>query len=268
MTTKHYVPTLVVAALCTLATVGTLAFGDIYNSTGFENPPFSAGPLIGSVCPPTCAQDGWVGVPPLSPAAAVVSSDLALLGRQSLRVRASDLVHQTFINEATHGYYHAIGSYRRSVDYDAGANGFPTVRVEAEVRIDGPLSVPRANFFSASVGAIARILDSAGNPASVDGVGELPLSSDGNVYGYCGCDLVPAFQASAPISLGTWHKLAIDVDLRQDLHLLCRRRTSRRSVLFSCRRQFQHSEARQPAGVRTSIRPDGESEVSIRGPLP
>jgi hypothetical protein len=51
-----------------------------------------------------------------------------------------------------------------------------------------------------------------GKPAGVDGVGELAISSDGHVYGYCGCNTVPAFQVSAPTILDAYHKLAIDVD--------------------------------------------------------
>ena len=82
------------------------------------------------------------------------------------------------------------------------------------MRVDGPLSAPRKNFFSASIGAIASIVDGDGKPG-VDGVGELAISSDGNIYAYCGCELVPAFQASAPTTLGAWHKLAIDVDFSQ-----------------------------------------------------
>jgi len=42
--------------------------------------------------------------------------------------------------------------------------------------------------------------------------GELAVSSDGRVYGYSGDDDVPTFQASAPISLGEYHHLAVDVD--------------------------------------------------------
>jgi serine/threonine protein kinase len=72
------------------------------------------------------------------------------------------------------------------------------------------------NFFSASIGALAAItVDADGNSSSADGVGELAVSSDGHVYGYCGCNLVPKFQASAPIALDAFHKLAVDVDFRQ-----------------------------------------------------
>src|SRR5437660_11272549 len=63
---------------------------EVIYATGFENPPFMVGPLVG--------QDGWVGVPPLSPKAAVISTSLPFTGRQSVQVRGAKLVHQNFIN--------------------------------------------------------------------------------------------------------------------------------------------------------------------------
>jgi hypothetical protein len=60
---------------------GTCPSGTIY-ATGFENPPFATGPLLG--------QDGWGrAVPILSPDAAVVSTDLFFpaFRRCALRVR-------------------------------------------------------------------------------------------------------------------------------------------------------------------------------------
>ena len=151
------------------------------------------------------------GSAPLSPAAASVSTDLPYVGLQAIKVGGADLVHQDFINEVTHGYYDAIGSYRRPVNFDVAANRIPVARIEAAVRIDGLPSPAGNNFFSASIAAIASTLDPNGNPGS-DGIGELALSSDGHVYGHCGCDLVPTFQASAPITLGAWHILAIEVN--------------------------------------------------------
>src|SRR4029077_5153870 len=182
------------------------AFGDscpggtIY-TTGFENPPFTAGSqLVG--------QDGWVGVNSLgsscpvdclSPKAAVVSTDLYFSGLQSVRVLGQDLVHQGFLNTLTGGYYDAIGSYRKPVTCDPAA-GFPIVRVKANVRIDGPNTppggdanacvpgkfVPCKNFFSASI--TARAGSTANTTA---GIGELAISSDGKAYGYSGDDNVP-----------------------------------------------------------------------------
>ena len=181
--------------LALLAVVGPAAGQPIYR-TGFEPPLFVAGvPLAG--------QDGWVAPPPLSPNAAMVTTDKPRQGTQTVRVRGADLEHQDFINAATGGYYDAIGSYRHTVNFDTGGN--QAVCVSAHVRLDGPRT-PGVNFFSASVAAIA---DSSTGPS---GVGELALSSDGFVHGYSSQDLVPTFLVSAPVSLNTWHELAIVVD--------------------------------------------------------
>ncbi|MCX6924719.1 MAG: hypothetical protein NT154_16125 [Verrucomicrobia bacterium] len=167
-------------------------------STRFEDPPFVAGqPLAG--------QDGWVAPPPLSPDAAVVTSDKPRLGKQTVHVLGGDLLHQDFINEATGGYYDAIGSYRRAVDYDSG--GTQVVRVSAEVRIDGPKTANGNNFFSASIAAIG--VDVNGDAS---GIGELAISSDGHAYGYSSQDLVPTFLTSTRVRLGQWHELAIVVN--------------------------------------------------------
>jgi len=152
----------------------------------------------------------------LSPGAASVSASGPSDALHAVRVRGADLEHHDFVNESTHGYYDAIGSYRRLINYDVASNDFRPVRIEADVRVRGPLSPPENNFFSASIGALAAMtVDSDGNVSRADGVGELSISSDGQVHGYCGCNLVPRFQVSAPMTLDAYHKLAIDVDFRQ-----------------------------------------------------
>lgn len=184
---------------------GLLAFGlphsaraQIIYSTGFEVPALVAGlPLAG--------QDGWIAPPPLSPDAAMITAAKKhKRDGQTMRVDGADLVHQDFINEATAGYYDAIGSYRHSVEYDTG--GTQTVRISADVLLDGK-KTPHSNFFSASIVAIAYNTD-----FDSEGVGELAISSDGNVYGSSGQDLVPSFLASTHVALGKSHNLAIEVD--------------------------------------------------------
>jgi hypothetical protein len=201
---------------------GTCPSGTIY-ATGFENPPFAAGSIL-------VGQDGWAGVTSipktsclvncLSPNAAVIATDLYFSGLQSVRVKGADLQHQGFINTRTGGYYDAIGSYRRAVTCDVAA-GFPIVRVQANVRIDGPKTppggdanacvtgqeVPCNNFFSASVTARA-----VSTIEGTTGIGELAISSDGKAYGYSGDENVPTFLTSRPISLGVWHTLEVDAD--------------------------------------------------------
>lgn len=172
--------------------------GEVIYETNFESQTFVAGrPLVG--------QDGWTAPPPLSPDAALISTDRPRQGRQSVQVFGGDLVHEGSIHGVTHGYYDAIGSYRKSVDYDTG--GTQVVRVSAYVRVDGRQTDSNHNFFSASIGAIGR--ESKGD---ANGIGELAISSDGHVYGYSGTDLVPVFLASAPVTLGEWHTLAVETN--------------------------------------------------------
>jgi hypothetical protein len=181
-----------------LACLAQSATGQVIYATGFEPDTYLEDtPLAG--------QDGWVAPPPLSPNAAMVTSDKPRQGKQTVHVLGADLEHQDFINEATGGYYDAIGSYRRAVNHDSG--GTQVVRVSAHVRIDGPQTTSGHNFFSASIGAIG--VDADGNSS---GVGELALSSDGHVYGYSSQDLVPTILASAPAALGQWHSLAVEVN--------------------------------------------------------
>jgi hypothetical protein len=187
----------VISATALVGSSQTGAGQTIY-TTGFEPPTFVANtPLAG--------QDGWVAPPPLSPNAAVVTVDKPRQGKQTVHVLGADLEQQDLINEVTGGYYDAIGSYRRAVNYDSG--GTQVVRVSAHVRIDGPQTATGNNFFSAGLAAIG--VDADGNAS---GVGELALSSDGHAYGYSSQDLVPTFLTSAPVTLGEWHNLAVEVD--------------------------------------------------------
>jgi hypothetical protein len=184
-------------AVVLLATPRPAVAQSIY-TTGFESASFLGDtPLVG--------QDGWSAPPPLSPNAAVVTTDKPRQGKQTVNVLGADLEHQDFINEAAAGYYDAIGSYRRAVNHDSG--GTQVVRVSAHVRIDGSLTATGNNFFSAGIAAIG-----ADDNGDASGVGELAISSDGHVYGYSSQDLVPTFLTSAPVTLGEWHNLAVEVD--------------------------------------------------------
>jgi hypothetical protein len=190
--------TLVAVALLTAAHP---AAGQAIYSTGFEPDTFLADtPLVG--------QDGWIAPPPFSPDAAVVSADKPRQGRQTVHVLGEDLIHQDFINDATAGYYDAIGSYRRPVNYDTG--GSETVRISAHVRIDGAKTESGSNFFSAGISGRAESIFN-GEPSNAS-VGELAISSDGRAYAYSGNDNVPTFLASKRVKLGEWHNLAIVAD--------------------------------------------------------
>jgi hypothetical protein len=186
---------LLLASLCVTA-IHAGSAQTIYK-TGFDKPFIADAPLNG--------QDGWVAPPPLSANAAVITEEKPHIGRQTVEVRGADLVPQDFINEATGGYYEAIGSYRRAVNHDTG--GTQTVTVSAFVRVDGSATPAGNNFFSASIAARASLTN--GDHA---GVGELAISSDGHVYGYSGNEDVPTFQTSKPLALGKWHLLSIEIN--------------------------------------------------------
>jgi len=185
---------------CALLLIGALpaAFGQTIYDTKFEPNTFLEDTAL-------VGQDGWIAPPPLSPNAAVVTRDNPRQGKQSVHVLGADLEHQDFINELTGGYYDAIGSYRRPVNYDTGNS--QTIRVSAHVRIDGPGTATGNNFFSASIGARAESTLN-GEPSSA-GVGELAISSDGHAYAYSGNDFVPTFLAGVPVTLSQWHSLAV-----------------------------------------------------------
>ncbi len=193
-------------AITLLGMVGMLAMATtaqavtIYQ-TGFENPPFVADlPLPG--------QDGWVvgRTPegPLSPDAAVISAKKPRQGQQSVLVSGANLIRQDFVNSITGGYYDAIGSYRKTVNYDTG--GTKTVRVSAHVRVDGRQTTGN-DFFSASIGTVGTA-----NDGNASGNGEITISSDGHVYGATGADVVPVFLTSTRIELGEWHNLAVETN--------------------------------------------------------
>jgi hypothetical protein len=188
------------AAASGLVLMGARSFGQSVYDTGFEPSTFVEDTLVG--------QDGWIAPPPFSPNAAVVTSDKPRQGKQTVHVLGEDLEHQDFINEVTGGYYDAIGSYRRAVNYDTG-NG-QKVSISAHVRIDGPMTASGNNFFSAALSTRAgTILEGEPSTASV---GELAISSDGHAYAYSGNENVPTFLAGVPITLGAWHDLAIVAD--------------------------------------------------------
>ncbi len=176
-----------------MASLNSAAAATVY-STGFESPGMAAGSqLVG--------QDAWVaGAPFLSPNAAVVSTAAAQSGTQSVRVRGQDMVHADEVGPELD----AVGSYRRPVNYNAGAAGTPIVQITSSVRLDGPVAT--GDFFSANIAA--RSADGA--------LAELSISSDGILYGYLGGAGTSVTIGS--ITLGAWHTLGINVDFDANLY--------------------------------------------------
>ncbi len=177
-----------VLCACVLVPAQTRA-GTIVYSTDFES--LSVGSKL-------LGQDGWSTAIPafLNPDAAKITDDAARTGSQSLKVLGSDLASSGGITSP----YEAVGSYRRPVSFNAAANGYPKVRLSADVRLDGG-QFASGDFASASLAARSGIAS----------VGEIALSSDGRVYGYDGIAGGPLF-TSGPVSLSDWHNLALEVD--------------------------------------------------------
>lgn len=169
--------------------------------TRFEDPPFVAGlSLVG--------QDGWIAPALFSPNAPLISTEKPRQGQQSVRVAGADLLENGSVYALT-GFYGALGSYRKPLNYDTGGTQF--VRISAHVRVDGP-STPGTTFFSA--GIAARLLDfSGGTNPGTRGIGQIDLYSDGYVYVHDGNHNSPIFLTSAPITLGEWHELALIEDV-------------------------------------------------------
>lgn len=181
--------TLILATIVTAA-APSASPSTIY-STGFESPIFTVGnALVG--------QDGWTGVPFLSPGAAMVGNSVVRSGLQALQVRGADMGNAPEVDPLA-----AVGSFRKPLNYDTAAAGTPYVTIGADVRLDGPVPGGLPDFFAANMAA--RIGDGF--------AGELSISSDGYVYGYDGTgDPSHPLLFSAPISLNAWHTLAILVD--------------------------------------------------------
>ena len=142
--------------------------------------------------------DGWsLAIPGfLNPGAATVTNAVFQSGLQSMEVLGSNLASSGGVTSP----YEAVGSYRRPIGFDAAVNGYPRVRVEADVRLDGP-SVGTGDLAAASVAARSELAS----------VGEIELSSDGVVYAFDGTG-GPILFTSTALDLSQWHRLAIEVD--------------------------------------------------------
>lgn len=177
-------------------------------STGFEDPPFANGSqLVG--------QDGWTGVPFLSPNAPTITNAVALSGLQSLRVRGADMVDAVEVSPLA-----AVGSYRKPLNYDTAASGLPFVTIQSSVRLDGPV-IGLGDFFSSNIGA------RSGNGS----LAELSISSDGMIYGYDGNSNNIVY--TAPITLNAWHTLQILVDFAADTYAFSVDGTSSSAFAFA-----------------------------------
>src|SRR5579863_2628898 len=150
-----------------LAVLGSprFAHAGVLYSTGFEAPTFTPGLVVG--------QDNWVNV--FGNGGGVVTTTNPASGLQALQIGGADMKDTGFgISETV--YRPDLGTF--SIDPLAT----PTVFVQADVRLDGPL-LPYASGTAADNG-FANDLVSA-NLVVADSVNyqsELYISSDGNIY--------------------------------------------------------------------------------------
>ncbi|MBX9579695.1 MAG: PEP-CTERM sorting domain-containing protein [Gemmataceae bacterium] len=185
------------AAVLVGLAAGPARAGVIY-ATGFEDPPFAAGSVL-------TGQDGWVSPDFTSPDAATISTAAPSTGLQGVRVLGADMVPNEFLRA---NGYDAVGSYRpsASVNFDAVGAGLPVVRLQADVRLDGPLldqtdPRPTGDFVSANVNLVL------GDGQFVS----LTVSSDGHIYGY-GVDPSEAYLFGTAVSLGTYYNLGLEAN--------------------------------------------------------
>jgi len=149
-------------------------------ATGFEDPPFHAGqPLIG--------QDGWQGDSGPNPPGdtAVISTENSNEGLQDFRIRGSDLTPDPPAP--------LIAIYnRKGFGFDVASEGYPRIRVEADIRLDGPQT---ADYYLA-------VFFGASTPTAQTGIS---ISSNGVAYS--------PEAAQIPISLGQYNHYAIELTL-------------------------------------------------------
>lgn len=180
--------TVLLAALGTAA-LGAFSFGTLFHSS-FETPDYVAGqPLDG--------QDGWVTL--LAPNAAwiVDGPATAVSGRRAIECRGGgDLANLGWILD---------GAWEQPIDFDAITDPC-VVRVEADVRLDGPDTGTGPNDDLVSANIYAR-----------NGIGRsafMYISSNGNAYAFANSELYgsAAYEFETPIVLGAYNHLAITLD--------------------------------------------------------
>lgn len=167
--------------------------------TGFESAPFIAGQPLCDPVPFEEGQDGWIGVF-ASGAAEVVSGD-ASAGRNAVRAFGADL-------EPVPGTGLAVGDWGRPTVFDPIATGRTRVRVQCDMRLDGPDtgSGPGADLLSANL--------FAGNTAGEVLAGFF-FSSNGNAYPFSHSDGVfHVYEIEEPVTLGQYSTFAFTLDYR------------------------------------------------------
>ena len=165
--------------------------------TGFESAQFVAGRALCSPIAFEPGQDGWIGQ--YAPGAAQIVSGDANSGRNAVRAHGADL-------EPVPGAGIAVGTWGKETVFDPIAIGRPRVRVQCDVRLDGPDtgSGPGADLLSANL--------FTGNTAGEILAGFF-FSSNGTAYPYSySAGVFHGYVLEAPVTLGEYSRLAMTLD--------------------------------------------------------
>jgi hypothetical protein len=184
MNFSKWIVTLALCGAVTGLTRASRADGILYQ-TGFESPDFMAGqPLNG--------QNNWMEYN--SSGASIITTNQPASGQQSLQINGGAL---TFLTQ--YGFYDAFDSPNPTWNFSQ----YPTVRLDAQVRLDGPStgSTLADDLISANLG-----IDNNDNDLA-----EMWISSNGHVHYYSDADpgstddgyLGPA------VTLGQYHDLSV-----------------------------------------------------------
>ena len=184
----------------TLALAGTSRGDQLIFATGFEQPEYVPGALIG--------QDGWLLSPTFGaasgPAAAIVPPGGDLTS-QVLRVTGAQLQPETDDDP-----FFYLGLYRRPIGYDAAAHSTSLISIHVQARLDGPLSDQVGTPGDYSQGdAYSVNLTAVGGDGAF---GEISISSDGHIYGYSYSG-GGSYLFGTPVTLGVFHDLGLDINL-------------------------------------------------------
>ncbi len=186
-------------SVCWSLALAASARAEVVYSTGFESPTFGAYSQLQG-------QDGWTpagSLPPfLSTTAAVITRLDGGAGGQAVVVRGD---YMTSAGQVAP--YDAVGSFRRTVDYDTNASGLKIVRLSVDVMLTGPSTVP---FTQWAASLAAR--DSAGFTLA-----ELEIGPDGSLAGFGNQAPGSTPLVSGTTTPGGWHKLGLEIDYNTNL---------------------------------------------------
>jgi hypothetical protein len=171
------------------AAVGALSFGTLFR-TSFETPDYIAGERLDG-------RDGWVTLLAPNAARIVDGHATAASGRRAIECwGGGELADLGWILD---------GAWEQPVDFDAVTDPC-IVRVEADVRLDGPDTGSGPNDDLVSANLYAR-----------NGIGRsafMFISSNGSAYAFANSELYGSagYEFETPVELGEYNRLAITLN--------------------------------------------------------